>query len=390
MTIPATAVGWVEIDESAIVHNIRTIRAELGEEVEFCAVVKADAYGHGTDIVAPLLIEEGIGVIGVASNDDAASVRSAGFTGRLLRVRPAGRDEVDDGIRFGIEEWIGGAEHARVVGTAAAARDIRIRAHLSLNSTGLSRDGLDVSDLRGQRSARDVLTDPRLEFAGVCTHFPCEDIADVVEGSRRFEEQSRAVLQGLDAGSIRRHCATTFAALHATRSRFDLVRIGAGLYGDSPALGGALRPAMRVVSRIAAINSYPRGSTVGYDRWHRLDADARLALIPLGYADGFHRSLSGTGEVLVRGQRARIVDRIAMNSFLVDVSHIAEAAPADEVVLFGSQGGQVISSTDVEGAHGSIAADLYVAWGRLLPRRAAVGAGGAVASLAVVASGDAG
>ncbi|MHC9045202.1 alanine racemase [Microbacterium saperdae] len=375
MTAPVPAGGWVEIDRTAIAHNVRTIRAALGPQVEFCAVVKADAYGHGIDIVAPLLAESQVDLIGVASNEDAAAVRSSGFTGRLMRVRPAGRDEVDDGIRFGIEEWIGGAEHAGIVSAVAAARDTRIRGHLSLNSTGLGRDGLEVGEPQGMRAAQDALADPLLDVVGVCSHFPCEDVADVVAGSARFAAQSLAVLDASDGGVIARHCATTFAALHVPESRFDLVRIGAGLYGDTDALGGVLRPAMRVVSRIAAINSYPRGSTVGYDRWHRLDADARLALIPLGYADGFHRSLSGTGEVLVQGARARIVDRIAMNSFLVDVSHIPEAAPGDEVVLFGAQHDQAITSADVDRAHGSIAADLYVAWGRLLPRRA-VGAAG--------------
>lgn len=369
----------MEIDRRAIAHNVRTIRAALGPEVEFCAVVKADAYGHGIDIVAPLLAASQVDMIGVASNEDAAAVRASGFTGRLMRVRPAGRDEIDDGIRFGIEEWVGGVEHAGIVSAVAAARDTRIRVHLSLNSTGLGRDGLEVSVPRGVRVARRVLADPLLRVVGVCSHFPCEDEADVAAGSTRFDVQSRALLEGSDEAVIARHCATTFAALHVPESRFDLVRIGAGLYGDTDALDGALRPAMRVVSRIAAINSYPVGSTVGYDRWHRLDADARLALIPLGYADGFHRSLSGTGEVLIQGCRARIVDRIAMNSFLVDVSHIAEAAPGDEVVLFGAQRDQAITSADVDRAHGSIAADLYVAWGRLLPRRAVgVGAVGAV------------
>lgn len=367
--------GWVEIDPKAIVHNVRTIRAALGAKVEFCAVVKADAYGHGIDIVAPLLAASQVDLIGIASNDDAAAVRASGFTGRLMRVRPAGRDEVDDGIRFGIEEWIGGVEHAGIVGAVAAARGVRIRAHLSLNSTGLGRDGIEVSRPQGLREARDLLADRRLDVAGACSHFPCEDEADVIAGAARFDEQSRAVIDGVDRRGIIRHCATTFAALHVPESRFDLARIGAGLYGDTDALGGRLHPAMRVVSRIAAINSYARGSTVGYDRWHRLDADARLALIPLGYADGFHRSLSGTGEVLIRGARARIVDRVAMNSFLVDVSHVADASPGDEVVLFGAQHDETITSADVDRAHGSIAADLYVAWGRLLPRRL-VGAAG--------------
>lgn len=376
MTTSASAAGWVEIDESAIAHNVVTIRAELGEKVEFCAVVKADAYGHGIDLVVPLLIAEGIALIGVASNDDAAAVRAAGFSGRLMRVRPAGRDEIDDGIRLDVEEWIGGVEHARIVSAIAAARGVRVRAHLSLNSTRLGRDGIDLGEDGGTDAVAAVLADPWVDVVGLCAHFPCEDVTDVTDGTARFDDETREVLAGRHAGArIARHCATTFAALTVPESRFDLVRIGAGLYGDSDTVGGALRPAMRVVSRIAAINVYPAGSTVGYDRWHRLDRDARLAVIPLGYADGFHRSLSGTGEVLVRGRRAPIVDRIAMNSFLVDVSSIPRAAPGDEVVLFGRQGDEVISPADVARSHGHIAADLYVAWGRLLPRRP-VAAGG--------------
>lgn len=376
MTAPVSAGGWVEIDESAIVHNIRTIRAELGDEVEFCAVVKADAYGHGVDIVAPLLAAQGIAMVGVASNGDAAGVRAAGFTGRLMRVRPGWRDEIDDGIRFGIEEWIGGAQHAMIAGAIAAARGVRLPVHLSLNSTGLGRDGIDLGEAGGMDAVSAVLADPRLEVIGLCSHFPCEDATDVADGATRFDEETRAVIVEAGTGDpLVRHCATTFAALTVPSSRFDLVRIGAGLYGDSDTLGGALRPAMRVVSRVAAVNDYPRGSTVGYERWHRLAHDARLAVIPLGYADGFHRSLSGTGEVLIRGRRAPIVDRIAMNSFLVDVSRIPHAAPGDEAVLYGRQGDQAITSADVEHAHGNIAADLYVAWGQLLPRRAVATAG---------------
>lgn len=370
MTDPVPAGGWVEIDENAIRHNVRTVRAELGDRVTFCAVVKADAYGHGIDIVAPVLVAEGVRIIGLASNDDAAAVRASGFTGRLMRVRPAARDEIEDGIRFGVEEWVGGREHASIVGAVAAERGVRLRVHLALNSTGLSRDGMEVGDPGGLRAAAAVGEDPRLDLRGLCSHFPCEDVADVVAGAARFDAETRAVVEAsYRKAPVARHCATTFAALHVPASRFDLVRIGAALYGDTDVLDGALRPAMRVVSRIAAINTYRAGSTVGYDRAHLLGHDARLAVIPLGYADGFHRSLSGRGEVLIAGQRARIVDRIAMNSFLVDVSGIRRAAPGDEVVLYGSQGEQTITSADVARAHGSIAADLYVAWGRLLSRR---------------------
>lgn len=387
MTVPVSAGGWVEIDRTAVSHNIRTIRAELGEHVEFCAVVKADAYGHGIDIVAPLLAARGVGSIGFASNHDAEAVRATGFTGRLMRVRPATGEEIADGIRLDIEEWVGGAEHAALLRAVAIARETRIKAHVSLNSTGLSRDGFEVADPLDLRAVQRLLADPAIDVVGLCSHFPAEDEADVRTGSRRFDEESGRVLRADGAGAggehavgsgatgIVRHCATTFAALHVPESRFDLVRIGAGLYGDSAALGGMLRPAMRVMSRVAAVNSYRRGSSVGYDRWHRLEHDARLALIPVGYADGFHRTLSGTGEVLIRGQRARIVDRIAMNGLLVDVSHIDGATPGDEVVLFGAQQHEAISAGDVERATANIAADLYVAWGRLLPRRVVDAAG---------------
>lgn len=362
--------GWVEVDTAAIDHNIRTIRAELGRGAELCAVVKADGYGHGADLVAPLLIRDGVGVIGVTANEEAALVRSQGFTGRILRLRPGTRAEIDDALRHGVEEWVGGIEHARTVASVARARGRRIRAHLSLNSTGLSRDGLVAGEGLRDDAAVSAIRDPFLQVVGVCSHFPCEDRADVRDGSARFEREAEEVIRLLAPGTPRpqRHCATTFAALHETGSRFDMVRIGAALYGDTDALGGVLRPAMRLVSSVAAVNVYPAGSTVGYERRHRLGGEATLAVVPLGYADGYHRSLGGRAEVLVRGRRAPVVDRLAMNTFIVDVTGIPEARVGDEVVAYGAQGADAITAADIERFTGHIAADLYTAWGRLLPR----------------------
>ena len=366
MRSPLRARGWVEIDTAAIAHNVSAIRAELGETGEFCAVVKADAYGHGVDIVVPVLQAAGVKVIGVASNAEADEVRRCGFPGRLIRVRPAAVDEISEGVTLGIEEWIGGPAHADVVRSVARRRRRPIASHLSLNSTGLSRDGWDVGALGEADAVRRLFADESFDIVGVCTHFPREDADDVRRGTAQFLLECSHVVPN-EIG-VTRHCATTYASLHVPESRLDMVRIGAGLYGDTPALDGALRPAMRVLSTVTAVNTYRRGSSVGYDGWHRLEHDATLALIPLGYADGFHRSLSGRGEVLVRGARASIVDRIAMNGFLVDVTHIPGVVPGDEVVLFGRSGAESISSDDIERSHGHIAADLYPSWGQLLPR----------------------
>lgn len=368
MTRPASA-GWVEVDTEAIDHNIRTIRAELGDHVEFCAVVKADAYGHGVDLVAPLLIANRVTMIGVTSNDEARLTRSLGFTGRLLRLRAGVREEIDEGVGYGIEEWVGGVEHARMIANVARERGRRIRVHISLNSTGLSRDGIEAGGGLSDEIVQSVLRHPAFDVVGVCSHFPCEDRADVRQGAARFDRESREIVGLLDsASSPQRHCATTYAALYEPGTRFDLVRIGAALYGDTDALGGELRPAMRLISSIAALNTYPGGSTAGYERRHRLHEEATLAVVPLGYADGYHRSLGGQAEVLVHGRRAPVVDQLAMNTFLADVSHIPEVRVGDEVVAYGRQGRDAITAVDIERFTGQIAADLYTAWGRLLPR----------------------
>ncbi|MFY9713108.1 MAG: alanine racemase, partial [Microbacterium sp.] len=349
---------------------IRTVRAELGAHVEFCAVVKADAYGHGIDLVAPLLIANRVAMIGVTSNDEARSIRSLGFTGRLLRLRAGVRAEIEDGLQHGIEEWVGGLEHASVVASVARERRRHIRVHLSLNSTGLSRDGIEAGGRLASAAVQSVVRDPALHVVGVCSHFPCENRADVRAGGARFDRESRDIIGMIDPRlpPPQRHCATTYAALNEPGTRFDLVRIGAALYGDTDALGRSLRPAMRLVSSIAALNTYPGGSTAGYERRHRLHDEATLAVVPLGYADGYHRSLGGRAEILVHGRRAPVVDQLAMNTFLADVSHIPEARVGDEVVAYGAQGGDAITAADIEHFTGQIAADLYTAWGRLLPR----------------------
>jgi alanine racemase len=211
---------------------------------------------------------------------------------------------------------------------------------------------------------------------GVCSHFPCEDADDVAQGARTFAVEARqaaALLGARRSRILERHCATSFAALTVPSSRFDLVRIGAALYGDTSASGIDLVPAMRVVSRIAAINDYPSGSTVGYNRMRRLWHPSQLAVVPIGYADGYSRTLGGRAHVLIHGTPAPVVDQLAMNTLIVDVTQVTRARVGDEVVLYGRQGDVEITSLDLERVSGQIAANLYTAWGRLNRRVVADG-----------------
>lgn len=360
---------WVEVDTDAIASNLRALRAEVGASVDICAVVKADAYGHGIDATLPVLLTEHVAIIGVASNAEAEQVRRGGFSGRLIRLRAALEEEIADGISSDIEEWVGGVEHATVVDRVARAHRRRLRTHLSLNSTGLSRDGVEAED-EGALTSIGALAG--LDVVGIASHFPREDAEHVARTAARFHVESTrvAALLGRQLSTVQRHCASTHATLTVPSSRFDMVRIGAALYGDTDVLGAALTPAMRVVTRIAAINEYPEGRTVGYNATHRLDASSRLAVIPVGYADGYHRGFGGAARVLVRGTRAPVIDLLAMNACIVDVTHVTGAAVGDEVVLYGPQENDAITSADIHRYSGHIAADAYTAWGRLMPRRA--------------------
>jgi alanine racemase len=366
----STSPARVEIDAGAIARNLDLVRGELGPATRLCAVVKADAYGHGISVTLPILMAAGVDVIGITSNSEADEARRLGFARRIIRLRAALREEIEDAGRLDIEEWVGGGDHAHAVIAAARSLGRPLRIHLSLNSTGLCRDGMDWGDPKSEAHLRRIAASPELSVVGICSHFPCEDADDVITGARTFRDQAGAAerLLGAPRGLLEKHCATSYAALSVPDSRMDMVRIGAALYGDTSAAAPGLRPAMRLVSRIAAINPYPAGSTVGYDRSGRLDRAGRLAVVPLGYADGYPRTLGGRASVLVRGVFAPVVDRLAMNSLIVDVTHVPTAGAGDEVVLYGRQGSAQIRSADIERASGTIAAAAYTAWGRLNPR----------------------
>lgn len=363
----------VEIDAAALRQNLRGVQETLraGSGSQLCAVVKSDAYGHGIDIVLPLLMAADVSVVGIASNQEARQVRALGFSGRILRVRAATPAEVAEALQWHVEEWVGGFLHARAIAEIAVHQGIEVPVHLATNGSGLSKESIDLRARLGDRDLAGILALRGLEVRGICTHFAREDAVDTRAGVQDFLEDTAQVLQALGperSRGVQRHCATSFAALTVPESQLELTRIGAALYGDSAANVAWQRPALRLVAAISAVTAYPAGRTVGYDRRHTLDRDSVVATVPIGYGDGIPRALGEGGHVLVRGRRAPIVDHVAMNSLAIDVSSIAGVVPGDEVVVFGHQGAQRVSSAEFETASGHIAAASYASWGRILPR----------------------
>jgi alanine racemase len=362
--------AWLEIDTDALTHNIRTLRKQVADTSTVCAVLKADAYGHGLSIALPVVIKEGITCIGVTSNQELRAVRAGGFTGRLMRLRTASPMEIDAAMQDDVEELAGNLPLAKKMADIAEGKKRILNVHLALNSAGMSRNGLELATTQGMDDALAIASLPSLKVAGIMTHFPVEDRADVVAGLKTFNAQAAQVVQkaGLDRKSLLLHAANSFSTLEVPESHLDAVRPGGALFGDVPQGHSEYRRVMQFKSRVAAVNHFPKGNTVGYNRTLTLKRDSLLANIPVGYSDGYSVSLSNKTHVLIRGHKVPVMGRASMNTIMVDVTDVAGIQPDDEVVLFGQQGDETITQQEIENAHGALLADLYTVWGNSNPK----------------------
>lgn len=366
----AFAHAWLEIDADAFEHNVRAMQAELAGKSQLCAVMKADAYGHGLTLLMPSLLALEVECVAITSNTEAAAVRQSGFKGRLLRLRSATVDEIADALRYDVEEVAGNLALMQLVSRLAGERGVDLPVHLALNSAGISRMGLELSTEQGQRDALAIAKLPHLKIVGVMTHFPVEEQADIRRGFAAFQRESSWVIEhaGLDRAGLTLHTANSYATLEVPETRLDLVRVGGALFGDTVPSRTEYRRVMQFKSRVTSVNPYPRGNNVGYDRTTTLTRDSLLANIAVGYADGYRRAFSNKAHVLIRGQRAPVVGKVSMNMLMVDVTDVPGVAPGDEVVLFGRQGAVEITQPELEDANGALLADLYTVWGNSNPR----------------------
>jgi alanine racemase len=376
--------GWVEVDAEAFEANIDTVRAAIGTS-RLCAVMKADAYGNGIALLIPSILAKRVTDVAITSNDEARVARKLGYRGRLLRIRTATPEEMEDAFPLGIEELIGNREAAERLQQLwqKGSRRRRLPVHLALNAGGMSRNGIELSTDYGKADARALLALAGLEIRGVMTHYPSEEADDILGQLRRYEADL-GWLQGagLETGRLVRHTANSFTTLKHPETRLDMVRVGGLLYGDP----GSYRtdrfvPTMAIKSRVAAVNRYPAGQTVNYDRTYRLERESWLANIPLGYSDGFRRGFGHANrpefaaegrnrtEVLIAGQRFPVVGRVTMNTLMVDVTDRRDRVRLDdEVVLFGSQGSERITQAEFEANSGAYGPEMLAILGAGLPR----------------------
>jgi alanine racemase len=363
--------SWIEVDLDAVESNARAIRSVV-DPADFCAVVKADAYGHGDVPVAEAALAGGAEWLAVALVSEAGRLREAGIEAPILLLSEPPDEDAAAVVGWGIVPTVYSLDFPTAV--AAAAETVGAtpyRVHLKID-TGMHRVGAPPAE--AVELARMIDRDPRLSLAGLWTHFAVSE-----EDPQYTEQQLDALLEFRDllqVDGIRvpvLHAANTAAALGFPAARLDMVRVGLGLYGllPSPDLGAivGLRPAMRVVSHVTYVRRLSAQARPSYGRSRRLGRDAFVATVPLGYADGVPRRLVAEGgEVLIRGRRYPFAGTITMDQVVIDVGDDSVEV-GDEVVFIGRQGSNEVSADEWAERLDTINYEVVCQFGPRLPRR---------------------
>jgi alanine racemase len=351
--------SWVEVDLPALRHNLGVFRSLLAPGARLLLVVKANAYGHGLTLVAGRAEECGADALGVHSLEEAASARAAGWRGMLLVLGYVPRVLLAEGADLEIDFTVYDPAVVSELDRIGRARGRPVPCHLKLE-TGTHRQGIAEEDLEAFLNL--FGESPGVRLRGISTHFAnIEDTTDHGYARSQLERFLRMSEQVRRAGfeELLRHTACTAAVLTMPETGFEMARVGIGAYGIWPSRetlaaartrgdgGVLLRPVLRWMARIAQVKWVPAGAFIGYGCAYRTSHRTRIAVVPVGYSEGYDRSLSGLAHVLIRGSRAPVVGRICMNMFLCDVTDIEGAGAEDPVVLLGRDGAEEIRASDL-------------------------------------------
>ncbi len=343
---------YATVDLDILSENIRLIRKAAGERARIIAVVKADAYGHGAEKIAWWLERDRtVGGFAVATVEEALSLRRAGVRKPIILLGYTFPDSYETIVREELRPAVFKADQARGLSDEAVRQRRKVKIHLAVD-TGMSRIGVRPVK-ESLPLVQGIAALPNVETEGIFTHFYRAD--ETAEGSEEItKEQFRKFTDfisiceegGVSFGYC--HCANSAAIMVRPSTHMDMVRAGIILYGLSPSSEVGIerigvKPVLELKSHIVYIKYIDPGSEVSYGGTYTAKEVRRIATIPVGYGDGYPRSLSNKGWVLIQGRRAPIVGRICMDQFMVDVTDIPDVSEYDEVTLIGRDGKEVLS-----------------------------------------------
>lgn len=374
----ATPKVWVDVSTSALRHNAQTVR-EIVRPSNVMAVVKSNAYGHGLELVVKA-VQPDVSTFAVDSLSEALLLKKIGVTKPILILGYLPIEDTGIAVENGFSFVVYRPETLSEIGRLKAGKK-KANIHLKIE-TGTTRQGLEGEPL--MKLARTAARMPGVHIEGAYTHFAnIEDTANPEYAMGQLARFQKA-LADLDAAGIHPpvvHAASSAAAFLYPKTRFSAIRLGISLYGYWPSdsvrrtveKNGTLQnlqPALTWKTVVAQVKSVKRGTPVSYGLTERVTRESRIAVLPVGYWDGYDRELSSKGSVLIRGHRAKIVGRVCMNMMMADVTDVPGVKSGDEVVLIGSQKSEVVTAEDIASKIGSISYEVLARINPLIERRA--------------------
>lgn len=370
---------WVDVSRAALVANARSFRRRVGPKVAVMAVVKSNAYGHGLTETA-LTVQPHLDWFGVDNVDEGLALKKAGIRKPILILGFTPSWRMQDAIRAGVRMTVSTMEQLKAARAAARALKRKATLHLKVE-TGTVRQGAGLRELatlaQALRGAKELV------FEGLSTHYANVEEATEHDFAAGQLEAYRNALEILEVhGGVPpvKHTACTAAAALYPDTHFDLVRVGIGLYGIWPSLetklesdakghGLELEPALSWRTLVAQVKDVKRGAPIGYGLTERMPRDGKIAVLGVGYWDGFDRGLSSVGEVLIRGRRAKVMGRVCMNMCMVDVTGIPGVQAEDVATLLGEDGTAAVTAEEMAQRLETIPYEVVTRINPLLPRR---------------------
>lgn len=378
--------SYIELSKKNLIHNIKQFRRIVKRGTKIAGVVKASAYGHG-DVEVVKVLNPYVDYFQINSVEELEKIRTV-TKKPILLLGYVGKGDISRAIKLGCILTVFDLHHALLINESARKLAVKQKVHISIDAH-LGREGLLPSQV--SKFLLETKKIKNLSIDGVYAHFAnIEDTRPTASGNAIdlsyankqisvYEEVINLFKKYLPAGrQVKTHISATSGVLAYEKWKgiHNIVRVGVGLYGMWPSIALqklwqkkiALLPVMRLVTHIAQVKTIPAGESIGYGLSYMTRRNTMIAIIPQGYSNGISRLSSSNGEVLIKGKRAPILGRVAMNMFVVDVSHIKGAKPEDEVVILGTQKGDTISAEDIAKQTQTINYEVTTRMSALLPR----------------------
>lgn len=363
---------YAKIDLDALDHNVSLIEKKLPEGTKIMPIIKADAYGHGAVEFARFLHDRAA-YFGVAALDEAIELRAAGIDTPILILGYTSPELFDDAVKYDITLAIFHSGDAVLLDRAAEAQGKCAKVHIAVD-TGMSRIGYQVTDGSADDAAR-IAALRNIDVEGMFSHFATADEVDKTEAEHQHErfDKFRTMLAERGVKPRLVHLDNSAGIMEMKDSFYDMARAGIILYGLYPSEevvkeSFPLRPVMSLVSHISHVKILPPERGISYGRTYITDHEIRVATIPVGYADGYPRALSGIGRVLICGRSCPILGRVCMDQMMVDVTELPDVSAGETVTLVGRDGDEVITVEELAAPANSFNYEFVCGIGRRVPR----------------------